>query len=157
MSQKLTAILSREAELKNKLADFSDEKFYAARDAALSKARKGNASPEDLEEAAAAVDGRLVASFHGLREAISLSLEAHRIESFPVFRDEFIVQALEDRKARREQLQKDVSNLNLHYPGANVRFDATFDEGAIQQLQAFAWSDNGNGFTDMGSIVSYYA
>lgn len=153
----LTLILNREEALTEKLNEFSDPAFYARREAAFEKARKGDATDKDRDDAAAAVDGRLSAEFAGQREAISLTLEAHRKESFATFVAEFVKPTLEARKARRDRLHQTINDLNREYPGAHIAFDQGFDLGPLDQLQQLAWADQAPPHFDMTGFVANYS
>jgi len=156
LTKKVSAILDREKELKDKLDPYLGGGFWDARNAAIEAARSGNATPEQIEEAAAAMDGRLEQKFYGMREVLQNSLNAFREESFPVFREEFLTPALEARKARREQLDKDVADLRTRYPGLRVNYDLQWDDGTISQLQDLVWLDRlGPRLFDMGDMVNF--
>jgi len=141
LSKKVTAILSREKELKEQLRPLEGDSFWNARAAALEGARQSNPTAEEIAAATEAVDGRLEQKMFGQRQILSSILQKHREESFPTFRDEFLVPALETRKARRAQLDQDITALRVNYPGLRVSYDQTWDEGTISQLQEFCWLD----------------
>lgn len=153
--KEVQSILDREAELQSELDALNDADFERIKQTAIAKASNPQATAEDMEEAAEALDGRLGTRYFGKREAVWLALKSHRSASFPIFRDQIIVPALEARKARLKAIGEDVASLNKKYPGSCVKFDPTYDEAATRQLQEIAWRDSADEFTAILDMTGY--
>lgn len=149
-------ILTREKELETQLAALTDEAFHAETGAIIAKATAAGASADEIAAGESVERGDLARKYHSERSIAYATLSRHRQESWPTFRELFLLPALAKWEADIAQAQQDVSDLRKRWPSLDLEFNKDWAAQAVSQLESQIDSLSTSGHQSLGDFFTTF-